>query len=675
LTLEANPNSQERASTVYVYADGNAPALYKVVQPGQGGCQVSATPGKTDIPATGGTGALAIAAPPGCTWTAKETNPWVKLLSDKSGSGDASITFQVDENASTQARTASIQVNEEVQVDLTQFGKDIPPPPCLLTVSPDIYQVGSDGGDFLAEVTANRGDCSWAASASDSFISFPSGANRTGTQGLAYRVTPNPQGSDMRQASILIGNQSLVVRQAAGPKSPCVFNVSPLSFPDVEAAGRTVTVTVNTTADCAWTSSTSSNFVTISSGSSVTGNGTVTLVISANSTNVARQAAVSIANRTVNISQVAGGGGGGGGVTGILTIAPNPIRTCTNGLGRATLSWNIPGAGQLSLRVNSPTGAEMGKFPERGSAETGDWVTDGMEFFLVDTAGRTVARATARLECGSQPEQASLTASPNPIQVCPPANLGKTTLTWSAPGRTGLSLRVGAPDGANMGGVDSRGSTETGDWVTNGMEFFLVTSGGQVLAQTTVRHTTEGCAPAGGPPPNIDLFEGDIFAWRAEATFRGQPADLVVQPENVAVQDGANSYLAASVLGDRISLQYPADPAGSPLRWDMRSVSQARAYLITDALGQTRFLTTSPKLILRSPQGIRTLSPSNDVISASRGRWTLLNVPLAGGSGWAATDQGSFDLGNVTSLDLEVQADGPGIALLWDGLRFVIGSN
>jgi hypothetical protein len=64
-----------------------------------------------------------------------------------------------------------------------------------------------------------------------------------------------------------------------------------------------------------------------------------------------------------------------------------------------TLIWNAPGYSQLVIRVGSPTGPAMtGTLPFAGATNTGDWVTDGMQFFLVDLAtGNSVANVTVRV--------------------------------------------------------------------------------------------------------------------------------------------------------------------------------------------------------------------------------------------------------------------------------------
>jgi hypothetical protein len=48
-----------------------------------------------------------------------------------------------------------------------------------------------------------------------------------------------------------------------------------------------------------------------------------------------------------------------------------------------------------------------------------------------------------------------------------------TTLTWNAPGVDKVEIHIGTSDGNLLGGGASAGSGPTGQWVTDGMTFFL----------------------------------------------------------------------------------------------------------------------------------------------------------------------------------------------------------
>lgn len=78
----------------------------------------------------------------------------------------------------------------------------------------------------------------------------------------------------------------------------------------------------------------------------------------------------------------------------------------------------------------------------------------------------------------------TITASPNPIIVADGSGLGVATLTYSAPGHSGVSIYVGSTLLCTGG---TTGSCITGKWVTNGMVFTMKDSStGTTLGSVTV---------------------------------------------------------------------------------------------------------------------------------------------------------------------------------------------
>ena len=82
---------------------------------------------------------------------------------------------------------------------------------------------------------------------------------------------------------------------------------------------------------------------------------------------------------------------------------------------------------------------------------------------------------------------ASLTASPNPIQVTGAAD-GTTTIGWNAPNAASVEIHVGSPNGPLLASGGNQGSAQTGPWVTDGTTFYLqdVTGGKPLTANNTL---------------------------------------------------------------------------------------------------------------------------------------------------------------------------------------------
>src|ERR1043165_5383632 len=82
----------------------------------------------------------------------------------------------------------------------------------------------------------------------------------------------------------------------------------------------------------------------------------------------------------------------------------------------------------------------------------------------------------------------SISATPNPIQVCDGSGLGVTTIIWSSSGATKVEVHVGSPTGALLGSGLS-GKVTTTKSVSNGTVFYLQDVSGKIvvtLAQVTV---------------------------------------------------------------------------------------------------------------------------------------------------------------------------------------------
>jgi hypothetical protein len=66
----------------------------------------------------------------------------------------------------------------------------------------------------------------------------------------------------------------------------------------------------------------------------------------------------------------------------------------------------------------------------------------------------------------------TFTANPNPITLAAGTSVGKTTLSWNAPGSSGLQIWV---DGMLFGdALPASGSADTGNWVSDGTSFSLI---------------------------------------------------------------------------------------------------------------------------------------------------------------------------------------------------------
>ena len=91
---------------------------------------------------------------------------------------------------------------------------------------------------------------------------------------------------------------------SGGGPVACSFSIFP-SSQSFDTAGGTGNVSVQASSDCSWTATSSVTWITVVSGTSGTGNGTVVYQVQPNITGQARSASLSIAGQTFTVNQAA----------------------------------------------------------------------------------------------------------------------------------------------------------------------------------------------------------------------------------------------------------------------------------------------------------------------------------------------------------------------------------
>jgi hypothetical protein len=176
------------------------------------------------------------------------------------------------------------------------------------------------------------------------------------------------------------------------------------------------------------------------------------------------------------------------------------------GNGSMTLNWTDPGAKLLEVHIGSPSGQLFTRQGgPSGSARASGWVSDGLTFVLCDVSNgacssqNTVATLTAHIASDSQDTVGAgggspFVASPSPIPVAAGQLFGQTTLYFDVPGANTLQIRIGSPTGTLFAQVGASGTAATGNWVSDGLTFYLqdISNGvpGATVATATVHLAT-----------------------------------------------------------------------------------------------------------------------------------------------------------------------------------------
>ncbi len=207
-------------------------------------CAVTSSAPADPLAATGGPVSLAISAFPECAWTAATQASWITGLTPTAGQGNGQIRFTVVSNPADSARHAEILVND-VTVRLMQAPASSPPPPSAPTPAP------------------------------------------------APQPSPSPPPSQPPPAP-----------QPAPPVT-CTFGVAPLTYAAAAAGASAVAIAVTAPAGCAWTSASGAPWLTVVNGATGTGAGTTTFAVAGN-TSAARTGTITVAGRTVTVTQAGG---------------------------------------------------------------------------------------------------------------------------------------------------------------------------------------------------------------------------------------------------------------------------------------------------------------------------------------------------------------------------------
>jgi hypothetical protein len=179
-----------------------------------------------------------------------------------------------------------------------------PPPslavdPCPLNVPTEMTAIVPPGGDSRAVDVITGESCAWTAESRAAFITLtPTSGRGSGT------VTVNVQANTgaPRTGSVVVNSLTLTVSQAG---VPCAFALSSTgqSF-DRDGGSGTVGVTVTQGVDCQWTAASNASFITLTSGSSGTGSGSVSFRVAPNS-GAERSGTLTIAGLTFTVGQAA----------------------------------------------------------------------------------------------------------------------------------------------------------------------------------------------------------------------------------------------------------------------------------------------------------------------------------------------------------------------------------
>jgi hypothetical protein len=260
-------------------------------------CTYTIGPPEVTMAAPGGTGTVAVSTSTGCAWTASSSVAWVTVAPGASGTGNGPVAFSVAPNPGA-ARTGILSIAGHPFTVNQAAAAPAAPAPCTYAISPPEASLAAAGGSGTVAVTAGDG-CHWTADRSAAWVTLTSAASGSGNGAVAFTAAPNPGAA--RTATISVAGQTFTVNQAAAAPAPCTYAIGAASA-SIGVLGGTGTVTVTAAAGCHWTAESTARWITVTSGASGTGDGSVRFSVAPNLVG-ARTGTITVAGQTFTVNQ------------------------------------------------------------------------------------------------------------------------------------------------------------------------------------------------------------------------------------------------------------------------------------------------------------------------------------------------------------------------------------
>jgi hypothetical protein len=341
-------------------------------------CSTTVSASPTEFSADGGEGHLTVTTSRDCQWDATDDASWVTLTPPAEMQGSGTATFVVAATGEPVARSASLTVGDQ-HVTISQRAAA-----CHFQLSSLQLSVPSAGGGADVNVTASNALCGWTAQVDADWLSIATGGSYKGNARVS--VQAKSWTGPARHANLTVADQRVVLTQSDG----CTFAVTPASAAIPGAGGRT-TVSVQTSAGCAWSAASTVPWVHVGTGTPGTGPGSTDIAIDPN-LGPARTTPITVANHLFTITQASGCEyrfdppattfGAAGGAAAITMNAPSGCSWTANSEAdwlALTSGQTGTGVGTISINLSANTG------PQRSTAIT----AGGQRFAATQASGCT----------------------------------------------------------------------------------------------------------------------------------------------------------------------------------------------------------------------------------------------------------------------------------------------
>jgi WD40 repeat protein len=256
-------------------------------------CTYTLTSTSADWSPAGGSGATGVQTPGGCGWTAWSNNDWLTITKISRDNGGGGVTYSVAPNPGP-ARTGTLTVAGQT-FTINQVTSE-----CTYTVTPTSQYFGSGGGSFNIDIQAMNG-CAWNAASDSSWLSVGAGNNSGSGPGMITAWTSANQSTTPRIGHLNVAGQIITVTQDG---VTCYYSISPRNR-SFTAEGGSAFVNMAAQDVCSWSATSNDNWITVTSGATGSGYGTIYYSVGTNTTGADRTGRLTIAGQTFTVFQTA----------------------------------------------------------------------------------------------------------------------------------------------------------------------------------------------------------------------------------------------------------------------------------------------------------------------------------------------------------------------------------
>lgn len=513
------------------------------------GCAFAIAPASRAVPPAGGTGTIAVTTTATCPWTASSNVNWL-TLNPPTGRGPGSVTFTVAATTGRSRIGTAIVAGQPFTVTQSQG--------CSYSVQPSSGQIGSAGGTLAVNVSTNP-ECDWSATSNDDWITMPgrTSGSGDGTVTLAVAATSGPA----RSGSATVAGQRVTVTQSPG----CAFTISPESA-NAPSSASTGKVTVTTSQGCGWTASSSAPWLTVTAGSTGSGNGEVQYAVAA-TTGPSRTATMTIAGRTFTVTQGTGCtlslsessfsaplGGGNGSVNVIAASGCGWTATSNASWLSITSGANGSGNGSVAFAVAANTGPGRSGTLTIGGRTFTVSQGDNCSFSIApdhlspsESATNTSVNLTGPAGCGWSASSNAPWISVNPASGTGSGSVQISIQANSGAARTGTATIAGQTFTVNQAGSCSYSITPSSQPMAasgGSLSVVVTTAGGcgwTATSQAPWLVISSGASGSGGGAVQVDVQSNSGPPRTGTASIAGQTftvvqdsgCSFVVSPEGV----------------------------------------------------------------------------------------------------------------------------------------------